>query len=271
MTIIAKKDYDATVKINDRDIKCYSKKKIKNLYPDGNYKIVGETFEKNKKQEKDIIVIADKKLIVSEYGKNSKLRYKRKGYFEVGENEYIVYLKSRLAFLLILVFILLGIGISVYFGIKILTSIPTVEPEYPLPPEDNQVTVIDEDNTKKSISKNGGGSVRVRLSNTAKIDLNTGDIEMIYQNPNQSNQDTVITLVLISENEEYIIAKSGLIKSGNQITKLKLFNNVVQLSEGVYKGKYIIEHYNPETGEKALTNSNFNDIEIQVKQGENNG
>ena len=265
MTIIAKNDYDATIKINDRDIKCYSKKRIKNLYLDGNYKIVGETLEKNKKKEKDIIVIANKELIVSNYGENSKVKYKRKGYFEVGENEYIVYLKSRLVFLLILFFILLGIGISTYLGIKIFTSIPTVEPDYPLPPEDNEVTVIEEDNTKKSASQNGGGSVRIRLSNTAKIDLTTGDIQMAYQNPNQSNQDSVITLVLISENNEYIIAKSGLIKSGSQITKLKLLNDVVNLSEGVYKGKYIIEHYNRETGEKALTNSNFNDIEIQVK------
>ena len=265
MQIIAKNDYDTTIKINDRDIKCYSKKKIKKLYPDGNYRIVGETFDKNKNRKEDIIEIADKELIVSKYGKNSKAIYKIKGYFEVGENEYIVYIKSRLAFLLILFFILLGILVSTYIGIKIYTSIPSVTPDYPLPNEDEQSTVIEDDNTKQSDSKNNGRSVRIKLSNIAKIDLNTGNIEMIYQNPKQSNQDSVITLVLISENKEYIIARSGLIKSGKQITNLKIINNVVSLSEGVYKGKYIIDHYNPTTGEKALTNSNFNDIEIQVK------
>ncbi|MBR2587775.1 MAG: hypothetical protein IKD77_01035 [Bacilli bacterium] len=265
MKIIAKNDYDTTIKINDRDVRCYSKKKIKELSPDGNYKIIGETFEKNKKRKEDIIKLANKELVVSKYGENSKVIYKRKGYFEVEENEYIVYIKSRLAFLLILFFILLAIVIFIYTGIKIYTSIPSVVPDYPLPPEDEQSTVIEDDNTKKTTSKDGGGSVRVRLSNIAKVDLNTGNIEMAYQNPSQSNQDSVITLVLISEDNEYIIARSGLIKSGKQITNLKLINNVVKLSEGVYRGKYIIDHYNPTTGEKALTNSNFSNVEIQVK------
>lgn len=265
MEIISKKDYDTTIKINDRDIKCYSKKKLKNLYPDGNYSIVGETFEKNKKRKEEIVEIANKKLIVSKYRKNSKVIYKIKGYFNVGEDDYIVYIKSRLAFLLIVFSILLGIVISSYIGIKLYGSIPYIIPDHPLPPEDEKSTVIEEDNTKKSDSNNNGGSVRIKLSNIAKINLNTGNIEMVYQNPNQSNHDSVITLVLISESKEYIIAKSGLIKSGKQITNLKLINNIVNLSEGVYKGKYIIDHYNPTTGEKALTNSNFNDIEIQVK------
>lgn len=265
MKIIEKNDNDTTLKINDRDIKCYSKKKIKNLYPDGNYKIVGETFEKNKKKKEDIIEIANKELTVSKYGKNSKVIYKIKGYFEVGENEYIVYIKSRLAFLLLLFPILLGTAVPIYIGIKLYTSIPYIMPDYPLPPEDEQATVIEDDNTQKSESKNNGGSVRIKLSNIAKLDLSTGNIDMVYQNSNQSNQDSVITLVLISENKEYIIAKSGLIKSGKQITRVKLIDNVVNLSEGVYKGKYVIDHYNPTTGEKALTNSNFNDIEIQVK------
>lgn len=264
MIIIDKKDYDAFIKVNGRDIKCYSKNKIQKLYPNGNYKIVGETFEKNKKTSKDIIEIANKKLNVSRYGSNSKILYKRKGYIEVDENKYIVYLKSRAAFLFLLFLILLGIGLSIYYAVKLYTSVPTISPDYELPPEDEQTTAIDGDNTKKSVSKNGGGSVRVRLGSTAKIDLNTGEIEMIYQNPNQSNQDSVISLVLISDDKEYTIAQSGLIKAGNQITKLKLINNVIKLSKGVYKGKYIIDHYNPETGEKSLTNSNFNDIEIQV-------
>ena len=80
MTIIDKKDYDATIRINGRDIKCYSKNKIKKLYPDGNYRIVGEAFEKNKKKKRDILEIANKKLIVSRYGKNSKVIYKVQGW-----------------------------------------------------------------------------------------------------------------------------------------------------------------------------------------------
>ena len=97
MEVIEKQNYNQSVKINYRDIKCYDRKKLKELYPSGNYSLVGETFEKNKKEAKDTIVLGRKKLNVSEYGKNSKILYKRKGYILVGDNQFLVILQNRLS------------------------------------------------------------------------------------------------------------------------------------------------------------------------------
>ena len=264
MKIIQKKDYDTNYSINDRDIKCYSKKKINDLYPDGNFEIVGETFENNKKDKIDKIKIAQKELVVSEYGKNSKIKYSKKYFICVGKDKYLCLLKSRF-FILALLLLILGIIIGILLSIFIYFHTPTLKPDYPLPNEDDKSTKIDNDNSQK-VKSEEGGSARVRLSNVAKVNLSTGKIKMLYQNPNQSNQDSVISLVLINNGNEYIIARSGLIKTGRQISEMKLNANTINLTEGVYKGKYVVDHYNPETGEKAILNSNFGDIEIQVSR-----
>lgn len=265
MEIINKKEYDVSLRINDRDIKCYSKKKMKDLYPSGNYKIIGETKENNKKDEIDKIVLVDKELIVSKYKSNSKIGYARKYFVAVGQDQYICLLKSRL-FIFVLFFLIFGIVFGTAIGLSTFFHTSILIPDYPLPEEDKQAVKIEDDNTQKVEGQKGGGSVRVRLSDTVKVNLTTGVITMVYQNPNQSTEDSVITLVLINNGNEYYIARSGLIKAGNQITELKLNANNINLTEGVYKGKYIIDHYNPVTGEKALTNSNFENIEIQVSR-----
>ena len=265
MKIINKADYEQKVKINDRDVKCYTRNKMKELYPDGNYKIVGETFEKNKKKEIDRINIADRELIISKYGENSRLLYKRKGFLQVGENEFLVILNNRLAFLIILLTaIIIGSGMTA-FAMYTFFSIPTVAPDYELPPEDKNATSIRGDNSQKVTSQKGGGAVTVRLENSATVHLDTETVDMIYQNPNSSNQDSVITLCIIKGENEYAIARSELVKVGNQITTLKLLEDRINLVPGIYKGRYIIDHYNPETGEKAITNAKFNDIKVTVK------
>lgn len=263
MKIINKMDYDDTYTINNKDIKCYSKKKMMELYPDGNYNIIGETYENNKKNEIDKVIIANKELIVSKYGKNNRITYKRKKFVAVDQNNYICLLK-RDPFLFILILLIFSTIVSVMAGLYIYYNTRVLTPDYPLPNIDEKAIKIQEDNTKKVQSKAGGGSARVRLSNTAKVNLSTGVIKMAFQNPNQSTQDSVISLVLINDGKEYYIARSGLIKAGTQISELKLSANGISLKKGVYKGKYIIDHYNSQTGEKSLTNSSFNDIEIQV-------
>ena len=265
MQIINKKNYDTTFKINNRSIKCYSKDKMKDLYPNGNYVIVGETFQNNKNEEIDKIVIADKELVVSEYKKNSPIMYKREYFIAVGENKYICLLKSRL-FILLLFLLIIGITLSFGSLLFIYFRTPMLSPEYSLPPEDKNSTEIEEDHSKRLESGKGGGSVRIRLSNIANVKLSTDTITMAYQNPNQSNQNSVISLVVIKNGNEYYIARSGIVKAGKQITELQLNTSQIKLTEGVYKGKYIIDHYNPESGEKALTNSVFNDIEIRVSR-----
>ena len=263
MELVARKNYDAKIRINNREVRCYSRDKLRKLYPDGNYTLAGETCKDNRKRAIGKITLAKKEFKVSKYRTHSRILYKEVGFLAVGKNRYVVFLESRLMFLLILLaLILAGVGL-VLLGLHIYFQTPTISPDYPLPPEDEGATVIFGDRTVKDESE--GGAVRVRFNRLVTIDLASGEIALTYQNPNQSNRDSVVTLALVKDNEEYIIARSGLVKAGAQIKSMQLIPGVVKLTQGGYVGKLMIDHYDPETGEKAVAGAVFSEIEIQVK------
>lgn len=264
MKPINKKDYDATFSLGNRDLKCYSRKKLASRYPTGNYELLGETCSHNRESAIAGLDLSSEQLVVSAYGSHSRLKYSRRYFLAVGRNQYICLLKSRL-FPLLFFLLVLGILLSCILSILIFFRTPVLAPDYPLPTADTHATRIENDHTAKSDSETGGGSVRLRFSRVAKVNLSTGLISILYQNPNQSNQDSVLTLVLVKDGQEYILARSGLVKAGTQLTQLQLNTSEVALAEGVYQGKFFIDHYHPTTGEKALANSSLDDVEIQVR------
>lgn len=264
MEVIEKYNYDQSVKINERNIKCYSKKKLNELYSSGNYTIVGETFENNKKKEIDKIFLGKKQLIVSKYGKNNKLLYKRKGYLLVGDDEFIVILQNRLPFILLFIAILsIGIGMGIW-GYNTFKSAPVVAPDYPLPPEDDKSTEIKNDNTVRNNTEHKNHA-SIKISREVSIDLNSKVVNFHYQNFNASNKDAVVTLCILKDNNEYAIARTGLIKSGKEIKIMDLFDDSIKLTQGVYKGRIKIDFYDETTGEKAATSTDFDDVEVTVK------
>ena len=264
MKLINKQNYNEKIKVNRRAIGCYDKKMLDELYPNNNYSIVGETFENNKKKEIDTIVLANKIFPVSEYGKNSKILYKRKGYLAVDKDQFVVFLQSRLAFFLIL-FGIITIGIG--FGILWFNSLvkgPVVAPDYPLPPEDSNATDIKNDSTKESDTSHKNHA-SIKVAREVNVFLNRRKVEFIYQNLNASNKDAVVSLCVLKDDNEYVIARSGLIKSGKEIKIMELLKDAIKLSEGIYKGRIIIDFYDENTGEKAAASTNFEDVDITVK------
>lgn len=264
MEIIEKKDYDQSVKINQREIKCYSKKMMRDLYPSGSYNIIGETFEDNKKKVIDTVILGRKKLNVSEYGKNNKFLYKRKGYFLVGEDEYLVFLQSRLLFLILLIGLLLIGAAAGVIGYKAYMNAKYIAPDYPLPPEDkNSVDIkIDIPRNTETAHKNRAS---IKVAREVSLDLKTKKVNFIYQNFSASNNDAVVTLCILRDNKEYVIARSGLIKSGKEIKEMSMIDDAINLTQGVYKGRIKIDFYNEMTGEKTATSTNFDDVEVTVK------
>jgi len=117
---ILKEDYDKELKINDEDLKVYSKKKIKDLYPDKDYVIVGETAEKKKRdRENDIgrIELNEKRLNVGENGNHNRLFKKQGAFVEVEDGGLIALLKLRLLPIILIVALLLGCIGGALFGI----------------------------------------------------------------------------------------------------------------------------------------------------------
>ena len=56
--------------------------------------------------------------------------------------------------------------------------------------------------------------------------------------------------------QDEIIVQSGLLKPGNQVTALELLDGAAgKLSAGGYEGKFAVLYYDPDTGEKAVVNT----------------
>ena len=135
-------------------------------------------------------------------------------------------------------------------------------PDYaPQKTEQNQ-TPIEDDKSEKMEAAEGGGAVSLTYAAEVSIDLSEETAALMFANPNKSTQDIVIQIVV----QEQILAQSGTITSGNQITKLDLLDGAVEkLSAGGYDGKFVILYYNPETSEKAVVNTEI-PIHITVSE-----
>lgn len=259
-------DYNKKLKIEDSEILCYSKKQLKKRYPDKDYSVVAEVKAKNRKEEIGQLEVGEKLLSAVEPNTYGKLFWKRSGYVCVGENNYIALLKSRLPFLLILLGLLIGLTIAGILLFRILSgpSVPTIDPYNPLPSPDPYVEPIENDDSVKASSEDGGGSVSMIYRLKANIDLSTGKTDIYFKNPNASNHNVAIQMYIVSGENETLIAQSGLIESGYSLNRLDMIENSANLKKGVYQGKFKVIYYNPDTGERALVESDIKDLEITV-------
>jgi len=115
-----KEDYDKELKINDEKLKVYSEKKLKERYPENDYIVVGETFEKKKRdRENDIgrIELNEKRLYVSDNGKHNKLFKKQGAFAEVEGGGFIAILKFRLIPIILIITLIIGCVGGALFGI----------------------------------------------------------------------------------------------------------------------------------------------------------
>lgn len=110
-------DYDSKYKVKDRETACYSKSKMEDMYPDGNYNILGETILKNKKEAIDQIEFGNVVFDVSEEGSHSKLFYKDVAYICTDESSgyYIKLLKRRWLLLWLLIGLLVATVLASLF------------------------------------------------------------------------------------------------------------------------------------------------------------
>lgn len=270
---IFKQDYDEKYKIDkENKVFCYSKKQLKKLHPNEDYTIIGEAKKNNKKDQIATLVFDDTTLIVSELDENSKIIYSRSKFVCVGENQYIVLLENRIPFIFILFGLLLGILLTytLLFNIegliKFLTgnNIPVVNPDHPLPDIDPVVEFLENDNSEKAESEDGGGSVSMIYTLESELSLSTGKVDMYFANPNASNHDVAIELYITSNGQEILIAQSGLVPMGSSLSQLTMLEDSAILQEGVYSGLYKVIFYNPQTGERALVESTITDLTVTV-------
>lgn len=262
-----KLDYDDEVKLYGEELDCYSPKMMKKLYPDkDSYKIVGEVRSGNKKDAIDKIQIGDKLRKVAEPGAFNKILNKRVGYLCVGEDEYVVLLKSRLLFLILL----FGFGAGILAAgvlIWLLLQPEPIEPDNPMPEPDQYIQTIPDDTGETAPPANdGGGTVSMIYKLTAKLDLSDNMISMYFKNPSESNHHVVLEMYIISGEDQILIATSGRLPAGTGLYQMEFDENSARLQEGQYQAMYKVAYYNPTTGERALVESNITDVILEVTQ-----
>ena len=103
-------DYDSSYKVKNREIACYSKDKMKELFPDGNFPVTGETLLRNKKKEINTIELGGRSFSVSKEDSHSSLLTRTKGYVSDGKGGYIVLLRPNFLLLWILFGVLAAAG-----------------------------------------------------------------------------------------------------------------------------------------------------------------
>ena len=135
-------------------------------------------------------------------------------------------------------------------------------PDYPLPPEDSGAETMGEEDTGKLESPEGGGSVGVVYMKDVEIDLESGKIKLLFGNPSRSNNDMIVNVLV----QGHVVARSGRLLPGNRVTTIELSEEgrAMLTQEGIYEGSFVIDNYDPITGEKELVNIQI-PVEITVK------
>ncbi len=136
-------------------------------------------------------------------------------------------------------------------------------PPVVLPPDytdlqpDGGAEIIPGDNSAPTPMPSGSGSVTLNFTGNAQYSLSSRTLSLCYQNPKASTHNVVVQVVLTSGESEYLLAQSGIVAPGYQITSLEASDQAPQLSQGGYAGKLKLLFYDPTTGQQAMVDTSI--------------
>lgn len=281
-------DYDKQLSVGATHLRYYSKEKIDELYPDGNYSIVGEmncTVKNEKKQQSKKkskktpigqTSIGNDIFEIFAFGAHGS-SHKTVGFVCVGDDKFLIVKRSRIPFIATFSPMLFAIAACAVIIILLLLNPPQHEEGtlHPLPSIDHNIEAIDpavttngttEPDTPATPPEDGSGSVSLIYTMTATYNEGDDEISVYFKNPSKSNHDIVLELYAIAtDGSRVLMAKSGRIPAGYGISKMTLLKDAPKLTKNTYKGLYKASYYNPTTGELATVNTEIPDISITVK------
>ena len=272
---IFKQDYDKRICLGDQNAFCYSKKKMRQLYPNKNYTVVGEVKSGKKLKSPPpqgdgsigTLYINEKELAVFPLGKHKRLIHRGEGFLCVGENRFVAAHSNLVPFLLVLLWLLAMIAVVLILVFKLLGTPEkpvVINPDHPLPEIDPDIETLPDDGDDQVNSEEGGGFVSMVYTKDATISLSSNKATVYYQNPHKSNHGVVLELYLVSEGQEYFLGRTGLIPAGSAIYEMDVSERAVQIRAGVYTGLYRTFYYDPLTGERAAISSDITEVTVSV-------
>lgn len=132
-----------------------------------------------------------------------------------------------------------------------------LEPDYEqLPPEQNAIAIPDEKPADTPPPQASGGSVELVYSDQITVDTASGRVGLFYQNPSSSTHNVVVQVTIPRGDSEYLVAQSGVLEPGFMLTDLTLAEDLA-LSPGGYDGLIRLLFYHPESGERAIVDTNI--------------
>lgn len=159
--------------------------------------------------------------------------------------------KSNLLIPILLVITAIAICVTLW-AVFFRDTGPVLAPDYAPQEEEQHAETIPGDQEEKLDTPEGGGSVSLTYSRDVEISLSGKTASLYFANPGKSNQDMVLQIVI----QDQVIVQSGTLKPGNQVTTLSLIDGMAKkLSVGTYEGNFSVLYYHPETGEKAIVNT----------------
>lgn len=133
-------------------------------------------------------------------------------------------------------------------------------PDYATFDEEKNAVPFEEADTEKMEQEPGGGAVNLTYSKNVTVNLSEETVSLMFANPQRSNQNMVLQVVA----HDTVIAQSGLLTPGNQVSSLELLNTV-QLYTGQYDAKIVVYYYQPDSGEMAMLKTEI-PLTITVKE-----
>ena len=125
-------------------------------------------------------------------------------------------------------------------------------PDYAPQELEENAEELNQDGEEKLEAPSGGGAVTLMYKDVVTIDLSDKTVSLLYGNPGESTMNIVLQLVI----QDNLIAQTGRLEPGHQVTVLNMEENAVELLEpGGYDGKFIVSFYDAETGEKSAVNT----------------
>lgn len=139
-----------------------------------------------------------------------------------------------------------------------------LEPDYEnIKPDDNAQTIPGETTGEASDTPQGGGSMNLVYSDQVLVSKESEKVSLYYQNPSSSSHSIVVQIIITRGDNQYLVAESGGINPGYMLTEMSL-NEDIQLTSGIYKGIMKLWFFDPDTGERAVVDTNI-PVTITVK------
>ena len=111
------------------------------------------------------------------------------------------------------------------------------------------------DDNKTPINRTDDSSnrnVSLKYAGKVHVDINNKKVKFYFSNPEQSNRDVKLDIILLNGNEEVTIsANSSLVKPGDVVENLD-YIGPSDINKGQYDGKFKVKFYNSKGIEEVL-------------------